>query len=295
MLDRLGLILSMGIFLLACGSRGFDWEKEGDIHKIVDLSKEIERKVSPLIEKEEKIGIDIKGIEGSPIILEPVVEILEEEFSQSKLFKIVEASEIWAEAILEVEAIELKDRLVIKATLVDALDGDVFTSDATYIERQGCKPDKALMKKIEVNLELLEVALYNYMAANSKYEMVWPKSLEDLVPDYVNKIPDPIVGEWIYDSASGRVYNLGYPEIESKKVRLNMNPLLKRQKKAAILGKLGAIRSAVTIYYADNEKWPDRLEDLSPLYINGVPSPIEGSWEYNRKDGSVWHSNYPDE
>jgi len=145
--------------------------------------------------------------------------------------------------------------------------------------------------RIIENLELLENAIYNYMSVNSKYEMCWPKSFDDLIPDYLNRIPEPIGGKWVYEPTSGKVYNSVFPEIETKRVRLNIAPMLEKEKENQIKGNLGALRSAITMYYALNERFPDSLEDLVPQKIVlEIPSPIDGDWEYDPENGMVWHS-----
>ena len=47
--------------------------------------------------------------------------------------------------------------------------------------------------------------------------------------------------------------------------------------------KLQKLQGAIAIYYANNDgKYPKKLEDLVPKYINEIPG---GDWEYNSKTG----------
>jgi len=57
------------------------------------------------------------------------------------------------------------------------------------------------------------------------------------------------------------------------------------------LNNLGAIRSAISLYFADTKgKFPPSLNDLVPKFLKNVP---EGNWNYNPQTGDVSHPDYP--
>jgi hypothetical protein len=290
------LLISMGvIFPFQDPSKA--WTQDEDaLHKVTALIDQINRDVSPMVEEGLRIFVGLKGVDGPPALLGPVIEILRCELSQSKLFKVVDKPEVErTEALLEVRIMEFANHYILKATLVDALNGSILASATTYIKRCELRRVKDLTEEIRQRLALLEQAIYNYMVTNSEYEVVWPKSLDELVPDYLTRIPDPIKGEWIYDPTSGRVHNSAYPGVSSGKAHLNLSPIFKRKKEAKIRGNLGLLRSALAIYWGDNQgEWPKSLEELVPLYIERIPSPIEGFWEYNPQNGNIRHSLYPE-
>ncbi|MBI5573398.1 MAG: hypothetical protein HY919_02435 [Elusimicrobia bacterium] len=68
----------------------------------------------------------------------------------------------------------------------------------------------------------------------------------------------------------------------------------KEKKKREMMENLGALRSALTIYYGVHEGiYPKSLQDLVPKYLRKIPEP-ENEWEYNPKDGEVYSKSYSD-
>jgi len=76
--------------------------------------------------------------------------------------------------------------------------------------------------------------------------------------------------------------------------------LIRRGKEGAAQGNLGALRSAISIYYGDVTIYPDSLEALTTKYIQKIPysdptnekidaggSEDPGSWVYSKADGGT--------
>lgn len=64
-----------------------------------------------------------------------------------------------------------------------------------------------------------------------------------------------------------------------------------RREEGSMRGNLGALRSAISIYYGSEGFYPLRLCTLVPKYIQEIPP---GDWKYNPKTGEVSSKSHPD-
>ncbi len=209
-----------------------------------------------------------------------------------------------ADSILCGSVSEVGEFFDINIRLIDVEKASIITAAVVEIKQDdfliNMSKEKATAKtkeKIQINLDTLNAAIHSYSAlhsgAQSDFRVVFPKKLDDLVPDYLNRIPEPIKGTWVYDSKTGSVYNSTYPNMTPSVTHLNIKPYLDRHKRLRIMSGLRTIKVALQMYYAENEtERPQQLTDLVPYYLPKLPDALDGNWEYNPRNGDVWHSQY---
>jgi len=187
--------------------------------------------------------------------------------------------------LLDVEKATIISAAVIEIKQDDFLDNMPMVRDVLKIS-----------EKIQASLDGLDTAIYSYSGLHSgvqsNFNVVFPKTLKELVPDYLDRIPDPIEGSWVYDSKTGRVYNSAYPAMTPSAVHIKKKPFLDAHKKFTLRSGLKNIKIALQMYYQDRFEWPKKLDDLAPFFFDKLPDPVDGEWVYNPDSGEVWHSKY---
>lgn len=187
--------------------------------------------------------------------------------------------------LLDVEKATIISAAVIEIKQDDFLDNMPMVRDVLKIS-----------EKIQASLDGLDTAIYSYSGLHSgvqsNFNVVFPKTLKELVPDYLDRIPDPIEGSWVYDSKTGRVYNSAYPAMTPSAVHIKKKPFLDAHKKLTLRASLRNIKIALQMYYQDRFEWPKQLDDLAPFFFAKLPDPVDGEWVYNPDSGEVWHSKY---
>jgi TolB-like protein len=191
---------------------------------------------------------------------------------------------------INVRLIDVEKAKIINAAVIEIKQGDFLNSIPVV------RGELKIEEKIQASLDLLDTAIYSYSGIHSgvqsNFNVVFPKTLKELVPDYLDRIPDPIEGSWVYDSKTGRVYHSSYPTMAPTVVHINKKPFLDAYKKHTVMSGWKNIKIALQIYYQDNLKWPKELDDLVPYFFAELPDPADGEWLYNSDNGEIRHSKY---
>ena len=122
----------------------------------------------------------------------------------------------------------------------------------------------------------------------------YPKSLNALVPKYIDRIPDPIKGEWLYRPEKGEIIHSVYTELKPTAPRLNPQPYADRARRAQLQANMRTIYVALQQSYVENGELPDQLELLEGLYFRELPDALDGRWLWNKEDGTLGHSTHRD-
>ena len=78
---------------------------------------------------------------------------------------------------------------------------------------------------------------------------------------------------------------------ENVKLKEQIQELQAKYKLKDLKTNLGALRSAIAIYYGANMgTWPPSLEELFPEYIDSIS---KGDWKYDPKTGKVISKSHP--
>jgi TolB-like protein len=191
---------------------------------------------------------------------------------------------------INVRLIDVEKATIISAAVIEIKQSD-FLNNIPMV-----RDELKIKEKIQASLDLLDTAIYSYSALHSgvqsNFTVVFPKTLKELVPDYLDRIPDPMEGSWVYDSKTGRVYHSSYPTMAPMAVHINKKPFLDAHKKHTVMAGLKNIKIALQIYYQDNFKWPRQLDDLVPYFFAKLPDPVDGKWLYDPDNGEIRHSKY---
>lgn len=190
--------------------------------------------------------------------------------------------------IINIRLVDVEKAVIIAAASIDI---KIRKSDL-FIEVRPLMGDDR--KIIEYNLDALSIAIHNYSTVNLQKhrKLKFPRKLKELVPEYINRIPDPMKGYWKYNPENGTVINPGYPGVFSTIVFPQLKPVIDAVNRAIILGKMRNIRTAIMMYMAEWGKYPENLTDLVPDYLFELPDPMDGKWEYNSETGEVSNSMY---
>lgn len=214
--------------------------------------------------------------------------------SAKRLGKLLAADAILCGSVSEVgKFFDINIRLidVEKATILTAAVVEIKQADF-LVNMGGIIKTTNIRQKIQNGLDSLDTAIRHYSGVKTRYKVVWPKKLSDLVPEYLDRIPDPVKGYWVYEPKTGKVHNSAYPEINPTIVHPKLKPLLDRAKKAVIMAGVRSIRTALMMYFAEKGRYPRKLSSLVPNYLSRLPNAMDGSWEYDSRTGKVWHSKY---
>lgn len=192
---------------------------------------------------------------------------------------------------INIRLIDVEKATIISAAVIEIKQDDFLDSMPMV------KDVLTIGEKIQTSLDVLDTAIYSYSGLHSgvqsNFNVVFPKTLAELVPDYLDRIPDPPTeGSWVYDSKTGRVYHSAYPTMTPTVVHIKKKPFLDAYKKLTLRSGLKNIKIALKIYYQDYLEWPKQLDDLVPYFFPKLPDPIDGEWVYNPDNGEVWHSKY---
>ncbi|MBT8406739.1 MAG: CsgG/HfaB family protein [Deltaproteobacteria bacterium] len=192
---------------------------------------------------------------------------------------------------VNVRLIDVETASIMAAALVEIKQEDFLADMSQKITTAKAKA------KIQANLDTLSMAIYSYSGlhsgAQSHFKVVFPKRLNDLVPEYLDRIPDSLGGTWVYDPKTGTVYNSSHPKMIPTVTHLNIKPYLDKHKEVTIMSGLRTLSMALQMYRANDPYGkPKKLTDLVPYYLPKLPDPVDGTWEYNPDSGEVWHGKY---
>jgi TolB-like protein len=219
--------------------------------------------------------------------------------SANKIGKILAANFIICGSVSEVgeffditvRVIDVEKSTIICGEIVEIKQSDFYGSLADE------KIPGKVRKKIQNNLDALYVAIHYYSAKHRKgFNVIFPKKLKDLVPEFLYEIPEPVKGRWIYDNKKGTIYNSAYPNIKPYVIYPNLQPVLDMAKKNTLLAKMRNIRVAIQMYYAEYCKFPESLDTLAQkgyFHEKKIPDALDGKWIYDPETGKISHSLLP--
>jgi hypothetical protein len=205
-----------------------------------------------------------------------------------------------ADAIVCGSVSELGDYYNVSVRAIDVERGNVMATAVSDIPKTAVDNTSAGAAQGQVSAQLaiqrdidyLEAALVNYGYTNvDRMRVIWPARLEDLVPKYLNRIPVPAAGRWVYDPRDGSVRNSAYPDIKPSMPRLNTQTLLDQAQKAKVMAVLHRIRTAAVMYQMEHGSPPPNINAMRSM-ISSLPEG-EGTWEYDPKTGRIWNSKFP--
>ncbi len=172
--------------------------------------------------------------------------------------------------ILAVDAIlcgsvsEIKDFIDINVRLIDVENASIMTAAVIEIRTsdflRDLPPDVRRKKitakqEIQKNLDLLNEAIHSYSLVNTHagkhMNVVFPKTLKALVPDYIAKVPDPGKGKWIYDSKTGEIRNSAFPDLSPTVAHVKMQPQMDRSKCSSVEAEAMWAVAAISDYFAN--------------------------------------------
>jgi TolB-like protein len=205
-----------------------------------------------------------------------------------------------ADAIVCGSVSELGDYYQVSVRAIDVERGNVMATAVSTLPKSavdgtsvgvGRGPGSEQLA-IQRDIDYLEAALVNYGNTNvDRMRVIWPAKLEDLVPRYLNRIPVPAAGRWVYDPRDGSVRNSAYPDIKPSMPRLNTQTLLDHAQKAKIMSVLHSIRTAAMMYQMEHGSPPPNINAMRSM-IASLPEG-DGTWEYDPKTRRIWNSKYP--
>ena len=272
-------------------------ENVGNIAKSQDMGNIISEMLTAKLSQNENIEL----VERDQ--LDKVIKELE--LSQSDMTDPKSANKVGkilaANAILCGSVSEMGQFFIINIRLVDVEEARIIAASSTEIKIR--KSDFLVeveswmtdIKSItQQNLVAIAGAINSYVITNiQKYnKVIQPKSLEELVPKYLERIPNPGKGSWKYNWKTGKLYNTAYPDMVLTADFQKTEKIMNDVKNIKIVNGLRILRSRIGAYcFAHGGKYPDKLTDLVPRDLRKLPDPLDGEWEYNSETGEVSHSS----
>ncbi len=178
----------------------------------------------------------------------------------------------------------------VSVRLVDVETASILSSEMVEFRQETITPAQSL-SQIDAQKALLgiAVAIQNYAMVEGKYEFLLPGKLEDLVLDYLSRLPDPLDGKWLYDPKTGQVSHSRYPKMTSEDLTHDVKTVLDIQEHAARMNKW-SIHLAIQHYYQYYGAYPKTLADIEDF--KQVPTAYVGKWIYDPATGKIDHSIY---
>ncbi|MFC2091230.1 FlgO family outer membrane protein [Elusimicrobiota bacterium] len=182
--------------------------------------------------------------------------------------------------------VEKSSALAAASSRIKIKKGDLFLKTAEV------KQD--IRGRIQCNLDALDIAIHQFSYINSPKarRVVWPRALKDIVPQHLERIPDPGVGRWIYDPSTGKVKHSSYTEMLPSMVHPKLEPVFDAVNNAAVMSNMREIHMAIQMYMAENGTYPEKLADLTGYYLFEIPDAIDGEWVYDSSSGNLSHTKY---
>ncbi len=194
-------------------------------------------------------------------------------------------SEVGSFFDINMRAIDVESASILKAAIIEVARED-------FLPPPTGSSQKSIETRIQDGLDALSEAIQNYIGVNTRYKVAYPSKLEDLIPDYLPRLPDPVQGKWVYDPTNGEVRNSARSDILPRVVHPKVEKPLERLKGAQVMAARHNIETYIQMYFSDKGKYPRKLKDLIPDYIQSIPDPLDGEWIYDTKTGQVRHSKY---
>ena len=120
--------------------------------------------------------------------------------------------------------------------------------------------------RIQQSLDILESALVAYGSSHRQgFVIRWPESLDELVSGYLDRVPDPQHGQWIYDPKRGTIAHSTFTELRPTYPRLSLQGTLDDAKREFLAAQLAEIRRELALFCAQYDKPPPTLETVMSM------------------------------
>ncbi|HQO08905.1 MAG TPA: FlgO family outer membrane protein [Clostridiales bacterium] len=201
---------------------------------------------------------------------------------------------IAADAILCGTVTEIGMYFDINLRIIDIEEGKILSSAVAEVKKDVFIEESTISGtdagSIQAGLNALQVAVDLYGNMNIKdFTITYPGNLEDLVPDYIDRIPDPVRGSWIFDKSTGKVSHSEFPDMNPVNPRINNQTILNRVEKQKIISEMQSIKMSFLNEWIEMGDFP---QDMGRVIKNGLRDSKPGEWIWDPNDFSVRHSKY---
>jgi len=202
---------------------------------------------------------------------------------------------IAADAIICGTITEIGMYFDINLRIIDVEEGKILSSAIAEIRKDVFVQETRIsgdeISSVQAGLNALQVAVDLYGNMNIKdFAITYPGMLEDLVPDYIDRIPDPVRGSWLYDKSTGKVSHSEFPDMNPLNPRINNQTILNKVEKQKIISEMQSIKMSFLNEWIEMGDFP---QDMGRVIKNGLRDSKPGDWIWDSKDFSVRHSKYP--
>lgn len=201
---------------------------------------------------------------------------------------------ISADAIICGNITEIGIYFDINVRIIDVEKGSILSSAIAEIRKDVFITETKISGtdagSIQAGLNALQIAVDLYGNMNIKdFTITYPETLEDLVPDYIDRIPDPVKGTWVFDKTTGKVSHSDFPELKPVNPRINNQTILNKVEKQKIISEMQAIKMSFLNEWVEVGEFP---QDMGRVIKNGLRDSKPGEWLWDAEDFSVRHSKY---
>lgn len=202
---------------------------------------------------------------------------------------------ISADAIICGTVTEIGMYFDINLRIIDVEEGKILSSAIAEIKKDVFIEESSVTgseaETIQAGLNALQVAVDMYGNLNVKdYTITYPPDLQKLVPEYIDRIPDPVKGSWLFDKSTGKVSHSEFPEMNPLNPRINNQTILNKLEKQKIVSELGMIRVAFANEWVETGDYP---KDMKKVIKNGLTNSKDSEWIWDPKESSVRYHKYP--
>lgn len=202
---------------------------------------------------------------------------------------------ISADAIICGTVTEIGMYFDINLRIIDVEEGKILSSAIAeikkdvFIEESSVTGNEA--ETIQAGLNALQVAIDLYANLNVKdYTITYVSDIQQLVPEYIDRIPDPVKGSWIYDRNTGSLSHSEFPDLKPVNPRINNQTILSKLEKNKIVSDMGSIRLSFANEWVETGDYP---KDMKQVIRNGLPNSKSNEWIWDPLDSSVRFHKYP--
>jgi|GEM_PF-2976002 len=202
---------------------------------------------------------------------------------------------ISADAIICGTVTEIGMYFDINLRVIDVEEGKILSSAIAEIKKDVFIEEYSVTgteaETIQAGLNALQIAVDMYGNLNVKdFTISFPSELQQLVPEYIDRIPDPVKGSWIYDQNTGTLSHSEFPDLKPVNPRINNQTILNKLEKNKIVSDLGSIRLSFANEWVETGDYP---KDMKQVIKNGLPNSKDSEWIWDPKDSSVRFHKYP--
>lgn len=202
---------------------------------------------------------------------------------------------IAADAIICGTVTEIGIYFDINIRIIDVENGKILSSGIAEIRKdifvQETRISGVEISSVQAGLNALQIAIDLYGNLNVKdFTITYPGKLSDLVPEYIDRIPDAVKGSWVYDNNTGALSHSEFPDLKPVNPRINNQTVLSKLEKNKIVSEMRSIMLSLMNEWAETGDYP---KDMKQVIKNGLPNSKSTEWIWDEKDSSVRYFKYP--